>query len=75
MIAKRLHHCILKSDRFIIHTISRVAVCSYVIGVLTVLYKRTCNELVFAANTAYDGLLDRDQELTANRAYLCEREC
>jgi len=30
MFAKRLHYCILKSDRFIIHAIGRVAVCSYV---------------------------------------------
>ena len=37
--------------------------------------KKTCNELVFPANTVYDGLLDREQELTANRAHSCEREC
>ena len=30
---------------------------------------------MFAANTAYDGLLDCEQELTAKRAYSCEREC
>jgi len=79
MFAKRLHYCILKSDRFIIHAIGRVAVCSYAAAAH---YRRaygparkTCNELVFPANTAYDGLLDCEQELNANRAYSCEREC
>jgi len=79
MLAKRLHYCVLKSDRFIIHAIGRVAVCSYVVVAhyrcaYGTVKKKTCNELVFPANTAYDGLLDHEQELTANRAYSCERE-
>jgi hypothetical protein len=80
MLSKRLHYCILKSDKFIIHAIGRVAVCSYVAVAhyrcaCSAVQKKTCNELVFAANTAYDGLLHRKQELTVNRAYLCEQEC
>jgi hypothetical protein len=79
MLAKRLHYCVLKSDRFIINAIGRVAVCSYVaIAHYRCAYgtvQKARNELVFATNTAYDDLLDCEQELTANRAYSCERKC
>jgi hypothetical protein len=79
MLAKYLHYFVLKSDSSIIHAIGRVAVCSYVaVACYRCAYgtvKIVCNELVFPANAAYDGLLDREQELTANRAYSCERQC
>jgi hypothetical protein len=64
MLAKCVHYYVLKSDRFIIHAISREAVCSYVAaahycrayGTVKIAF----NELVCPANTAYDGLLDRE---------------
>jgi hypothetical protein len=75
MLAKRVHYCILKSDRFIIHPISRVDVCSYVTAVHygrahgRHAVKIACNELVLPANTACDGLLDREHGQTVNSGH------